>query len=543
MENNEHNAPRKNPRYRSLDGFVRPNQGHGLNLENRWHTAPVVKPASRPAASPQPSTIQEPTEQVIGGGAPEPPKNLPTLNIESSSKKRKRNPKFKSRHMKQRRIAAGIIIVILVILLAGGGWIGWKFFHNISKIFGGSFGSNLSSLLNSSPVKGENVGRVNILLAGDSADDPNHAGAQLTDSIMIVSIDTKGNNSFMLSVPRDLWVTLPDGSHQKINAANEQTNFSESGYPSGGMGALEKVVTEQLGVPIDYYALIDYSAFRDAVNAVGGITINIQSTDPRGLFDPNISRADGGPLKLPNGNDNLNGQTALDLARARGDPCYCGQYAYGFPNSDFDRTQHQRQMLVALEQKATSIGVASNPIKIGQLFDALGNNVKTDLTLENIKRLTQLTKGISPSKITSTSYPYGGSSPIIGGALEYGQDALVPTAGPTDFSQLQLFYQKLISTNPAVKEGAKVVVLNGTNSSGVAKTEENKLISKGIDVVGIADASKNYPTTTIIDNSKGKMPATLSLLKSVYGNTVTTSQLEVSGYNPDFIVIIGGSAN
>ena len=124
-------------------------------------------------------------------------------------------------------------------------------------------------------------GRVNILLAGDSVDDPNHGGAQLTDSILLLSINTKNHSAFLSALGRDLWVYVPGlDSYQKINAANDVSNFNQAGYPAGGMGQLEEIVQTDLGIPVDYYGLMDYGAFKDSVDAVGGVTINIQSPDP-----------------------------------------------------------------------------------------------------------------------------------------------------------------------------------------------------------------------------------------------------------------------
>ena len=131
-------------------------------------------------------------------------------------------------------------------------------------------------------------------------------------------------------MPPGVW---PGNTYQKINAANEISNFSQPGYPNGGMGALSYVIQNEIGIPINYYGLINYSAFRDAVNAVGGVTITIKSPDPRGLYDINTN------TKLPNGQVTLNGDQALNLARSRGD----GYNSYGFPGSDFNRTQYQRQ--------------------------------------------------------------------------------------------------------------------------------------------------------------------------------------------------------
>ncbi len=342
---------------------------------------------------------------------------------------------LKPKHrFRTRKIIKRVLLLLLLVIILGGGWVGWKFLRDATKLFHG----NIFGLFSSHQLNGESTGRVNILLAGDSADDPGHQGADLTDSIMVVSLDTKNDTGFMLSIPRDLWVNIPGFGYQKINAAYEDgqsESFSASGYPNGGMGLLEEVITEDFGIPINYYALIDYSAFRDAVNAVGGITVNIQSPDPRGLYDPNAN------LNLPNGEVTLTGQEALNLARARGD----GYGAYGFPQADFDRTEHQRQMLVAVEQKALSAGVLSNPLKVGQLFDALGNNVQTDFQTNDVQSLYSILKKTNINNVQSLTFSESGTNPLLKNyETPDGQDTLIPTVGIGNYSELQAYYDGLV---------------------------------------------------------------------------------------------------
>jgi LCP family protein required for cell wall assembly len=345
----------------------------------------------------------------------------------------------KKRFNRRKVIKRTILVIVLLILLVGG-WLGWKFQSNLSKVFGG----NIFGLFSSTKLKGEDTGRVNILLAGNSTDDPGHGGAQLTDSIMLVSIDTHNNTAFMMSIPRDLWVNIPNYGYQKINAAYEDgqaENFSAAGYPNGGMGLLEQIVSQKLGVPIDYYALIDYTAFRDAVNAVGGISVNIQSSNPYGLYDPSIDYTTGGPLvDLSNGVHALNGEQALDLARARGD----AYGSYGFPQADFDRTSNQRLMLVALKNKALSIGVLSNPIKLGNLFDSLGNNVKTDFTVSDARRLYDIGKKVNSSQIKSVGLNnVNGQDLLQSYTANDGESALIPAAGLNDYNAIQAYLQQI----------------------------------------------------------------------------------------------------
>ena len=428
-------------------------------------------------------------------------------------------------------------VLAVVIIGAGIGlWLGSSFLYNIAKVLHG----NPLSIFSTTKLKGEDSGRVNILLAGNSSDDAGHQGADLTDSIMLISIDTKNNQAFMMSLPRDLYVNIPGNGYGKINEAyvdGESQNFNEAGFAQGGMGLLEKVVSQNLGINVNYYALVDYNAFRDAVNAVGGIDINIQSTDPRGLYDPNTDYVTHSVLvKLSNGVQHLNGEQALDLARARGDSAS----SYGFPLSDFDRTTHQRQELVALKTKATSSGVLANPIKLTQLMNAVGTNVKTDFSPSEVHRLYDISKNISSGQIQSVSLNnVNGNDLLANYTTNSGESALIPAAGLDDYSAIQAYLKKLMSNNPIVKEGATIVVLNGTDTSGLAAKASLALTTKGLTVSGTGDASALQPTSLVIDNSAGKKPASLQLLESIYGKSVTTTNPYAQQYTADFIVVLG----
>lgn len=497
-----------------------------------------VRPATpRPAAARSFPAVGATLSAYQGGGA-------------AAALPQRRNPLFTDdqyvpvartagRSQKKRRrliTKKRVVLLILLLILVTGGWVGTKFLTNVTKIFGG----NVFSILTVSKLKGEDTGRVNILLAGNSADDPGHDGANLTDSIMVVSINVKDKSAYMVSVPRDLWVNIPGYGHAKINEAyvdGQAGHFSQPGYPDGGMGLLEEVVQQNLGIPINYYALVDYNALRDAVDAVGGVDIDIHSSDPRGLYDPSIDWTTHGPLvKLSNGVHHLNGEQALDLARARGD----AYGSYGFPQSDFDRTNHQRQLILALKSKALSAGVLANPVTLGNLFDSFGKNVATDFTLSEVRRLYDIGKDLNNNNIQSIGLNNANGVNLLASyATPTHQSALIPAAGIDDFSQIQEFMHRLTSASPLVREGATVAVLNGTNTSGLAAKAQSALIAKDLNVTAIGDARLPAPTTTIIDASGGSKPATLQLLESVYGKNVTTTNPYAQAYDADFIVVLG----
>lgn len=523
------------------------------------HSSQTPQPLSQQAA-PQHGTLPAPTRvnrrpEFSPFDEPSAPKRKSAAPPRNAQQGRRRSrysdaqeqPKRgffgRMRHWRWKKIIKRTSIAVAVLALLCGGWVGWHLIHASSKVFGDG---NLIGFLNASKLKGEDKGRVNILLAGVSSDDPGHQGADLTDSIMLISIDTKNNKAFMLSVPRDLWVDVPGYGHAKINTANyygENDNFSESGYPSGGMGLLEKVVSDNLEVPVNYYAKINYSAFRDMVNAVGGISVNVTSDDPRGFYDPNISPADHGPLKLANGVQTLDGQTALNFARARGDPCSCGKYQYGFNKSDFTRTQNQRTMMLALKDKVSSGSVITNPIKIGELFDAVGKNVQTDFKPSEIRRLYDLGKLIDSKNIQSLSLNDADGKNLLSNYTSGdGASALIPAAGLDDFSDIQLYIKKQMSNDQVAKEAASIVILNGGDITGLASKESNVLTSKGMNVTAVGDA-ETQAQTTIIDMSKGAKPATKAKLQSIFGNNAasadSTATASASYPNADFVVVLG----
>ena len=517
-------------RSNSIDGFIskpsgnRPRQpvfrASGVNPQQPQATLPNMP--IRPITKSTVLDSQTPTRTTPFPGVTEGTARRHRRRASESEPKQKRHIGWKKGFKR-----AGIILGILVLLI--GGWLGFKFYKDLAKLTGNKNPFSLFSVFHPANLKNQN-GRVNILVAGNSADDKGHDGAQLTDSIMILSIDTHTHTAFMLSVPRDLWVNIPGYGHAKINAA----------YPNGGMDKLQSVIETNLGVTIDYQVLVNYSAFRDLVNAVGGITVNIQSADPRGLYDPSIdytSRTCCALVKLKNGPQTLNGKQALNLARARGDAY--GSYGYGM--SDFTRTQEQRAMLLAIKDKASNSSVIANPFKVTSIVDAVGNNVVTNLHLNEIETLYSLTKGLNDSNIQSLNInSIGGKQLLTSYTASDGESALSPALGLDNFTDIQNQITKVLSNDPVVRESANVVLLNATNTLGLAKTQEKLLTAKGINVTDIADASTNQATTTIVDNSAGKDPATLAALTKLYAaSPVADKKLTALYPNANFIVILG----
>jgi polyisoprenyl-teichoic acid--peptidoglycan teichoic acid transferase len=323
-----------------------------------------------------------------------------------------------------RKVVLRSFIFLLILLLTGALIIGIWDERNISSATQKLFGSgNLFSLINSGELQTDDNGRVNVLIAGYSADDPGHAGATLTDSIILLSMNPTKHTGYMLSIPRDLYVPIPGNGHAKINEA----------YKDGGMGLLTQTVQNIFDVQIGYYGLVGYTATRGVVNALGGIDVTINSPDGR-LYDPNRDYTTHGPLvDLTNGMHHLDGEQALNLTRARGDPSANG-ISIGFEQSDFQRTADQRLVFSAIKSKL-NWKLVLDPRKNSQILSAVADNVKTDVPIGEARPLFGLFNAIPNSRLQSLNLRnLNGKNYLMSSFYE--GDTLTPAAGFDDFSQI-----------------------------------------------------------------------------------------------------------
>ena len=228
-------------------------------------------------------------------------------------------------------------------------------------------------------IKSNKMERLNFLLLGmRGAGDPN--GGLLTDTIMLVSVKPKTGKIALISIPRDLYVHMPNSDYEgKINEAYER-GIQKGGWKQG-LDYAKQVVTEVTGLDIHYAASIDFEAFREIIDILGGVTITLDKP-----FSEQNQFAEGA-IYLPSGKQTIDGKTALLFARAR------------FSTSDFDRAKRQQQILLAVKQKAFSLGVLSNPVKILAIFDSIGEHIKTDAELWEIQELMLMGEKIDISDV------------------------------------------------------------------------------------------------------------------------------------------------
>jgi LCP family protein required for cell wall assembly len=430
--------------------------------------------------------------------------------------------------------------LLLLIALLGGGYIGVKAWIVNKNIFaGGGSALALNKDIDPSKLTGEGDGRINILLLGKGGED--HPGGELTDTIMIASIDPIGKEAALLSIPRDMWVKVDGSGSMKINSVyntyhQEALSEGKKGDVaiSAGVTGLENTIESYMGIQIHYYVSVDFAAYKEMVDTVGGLDITLDNA----IYDPNFDWEYGkNALKLPAGPVHLTGTTALLLGRSRG---AAGGYGVG---SDFDRNENQRKMMIALKQKILSAGIYGNPAKINELLNTFSDNVRTNFNgAGDLLRLYNIFKDIPDSSIKSLSF-VDEPNVLITTSNIAGQSVVVPSAGTSDYSKIKAFVRSSLVDGFIKSEVATVSLYNGTTTSGLATKRAEELKSYGYNVVTVESApSTNYTTTTLIDNTKGVKKYTKRYLEQRFGVTATTElPSELSTNTSDFVIILGSN--
>ncbi len=406
--------------------------------------------------------------------------------------------------------AASMAVFVLFI-----GVFFWKGYVNVHKVFRGS---NTVAALQAEQVapellKGEGDGRVNILMLGIGGE--NHDGGDLTDTIMVLSVDPVNKTAAMLSVPRDLWVKMPVnyfGAYQKINAAYSSGKYKYLGSSDlsshnqqavdAGFEAVNEAVSSVLGININYHVLVDFQAFQQAIDTVSGVTLDVKEQ----LYDPTMAWENANnPVLAPAGVQSMTGKQALMYARSRE------------TSSDFARSERQRQLLVALKTKVLTLGTLSSPSRIDSLMNAFGDNVRTDLSTKAAGRLFSIMKDIEDSEIASLSLTTPQNlvtTDRVGAA-----SVVRPKAGFNAYSEIQAYVRSKLRDGYLVKEKANVYVVGA--SEALRNHTVSTLTGFGYTMIGSTLMERLPSGVTIVDLSRGKAPYTQHYLQDRYGVAAT----------------------
>lgn len=374
--------------------------------------------------------------------------------------------------------------------------------------------------------------RTTVLIIGVDAR-PNQT-YQLTDSIIVLTLNPQTGSAGMLSLPRDLKIR-PTTFTQDVKINMVYQIGVNRGTPGGGAVLLRDVVTEMIGYPIDYYVKINFDGFKQIVDLVGGVDINVTKE----IYDDKYPDDNFGyepPVHFLPGLQHMDGATALKYARTR------------HADNDYMRAARQQQVIMAIKDKIMEPGQLETLLpRLPRLAIAMANSVQTDMPVDKAIALARALDKVNldnPTRIvidTKMGTP-GYDDPAQGG-LGY---VLIPDMNKVRAAADAIFSDALPEISPEEAqrqtiqaEAARVIVLNGTAERGVAARVQSSLIINGFNVVAVGNAdSADYAESYLVTHGD-QTPATVQALKERFGITDDRMRAEPANADMDIILIIG----
>lgn len=333
-------------------------------------------------------------------------------------------------------------------------------------------------------LEGVKDDRLNILLLGMGG--PGHDGPYLTDTMMIVSVKPSTQQIAMISIPRDLAVEIPGRGWYKINHANA---FGELKSPGDGAALAADVVAKTFNLDIHYYARVDFQAFADLVDAVGGITVLVE----RPFTDSGYPAASDlyQTITFQAGEQTMNGRRALQFARSR--------HGNNGEGSDFARTRRQQKVLLALKEKIVSFHILTNPVRLNQIIKTLDTHLTTNLTFGDILNFIQLSRELHTDNIISLTLDISETGLLRQGTGNNGAYILEPKMG--NFDDIRRAVQYIFETGATVPDDtpaqktpvltpAAIELHNGTWVPGLAARTRKKLSDKGFTITSVGNTNE-----------------------------------------------------
>ncbi len=396
-------------------------------------------------------------------------------------------------------------------------------------------------------IKGEEEGRTNILLLGMGGE--GHQGALLTDTIMLASIKYNGNQNpeiALISIPRDLAVPLNNSNYVKINSIYTYGKMNNPDDITAGNKLMNDYINKISGLTVHYYVQIDFEGFKQIIDSVSGIEVNVSNS----FYDSSYPTEDFGyqTVSFEKGTTTMDGDLALKYARSRHGVVTDGEESEG---SDFARAKRQQQILTSLKNKAFSISTLTNPKKINEILNTLGNHVRTNIEPWEMLKLKDIAQDVDNEKIINKVIDQ--ESGLLQ-ATKGRNNAYLLMPNDKEYSEIKQVFLNIFNPEELNKEKnqASVAILNGTSIAGLANKNANKLLNEKYKIIHTGNATNNdYEKTVIYDLTAGKMPSVLAnLIEKFNANLSTTNFTENLSKNPikniegiNFIVILGSNSN
>ena len=455
------------------------------------------------------------------------------LRPDYSLKKRsvKKSKQAKNQGKKKRHIVRNVLITLFIIVALGAGAFALWGNSILSKLTGGRSGlfELIGAISSNVKLKTDANGRTNVLIFGTSGYDMEgsegdgaHDGAMLTDSIMVLSLDQETKDVAMISLPRDLYVGKTCTSTGKVNEVFWCANMDGMDEEAGA-SALMNTIKDILGVDVQYWVHLDWAALIHVVDGIGGITVTL---------DEDVADSWTGTFIKAGEPTALTGEQALGLARAR----------HGTEMGDFSRGNSQQKILVGIQNKVVNSG-----LDFGQalgLVEAVGDNVRMSFSVDEIKSVLALAKDLSLESMRQVPLvDYDNGIYYVTTDEMNGISYVVPAGGINNYNKIQQYVKKMFSSNPAVREDAVIMALNGSGIVGSASNEKATLAEEGYSVSIVDDAPDgDYNESYYVYHISGKAPGTAEALADRYETIVRSKDelpADINTTDVDIVIIIG----
>lgn len=324
-------------------------------------------------------------------------------------------------------------------------------------------------------LKQDELGYTNFLIMGTGGE--GHEGKDLTDTLILASVNPSTSSSILTSIPRDLYATHPNIISQRINSVYSNQKYQSTHNEASKV--LEEIIQELTQTEIHYNIKIDFQALVEVVDTLGGITID----NKEAIYDPEYP----GPnytfetFSLPKGLQKINGETALKYARSRKS------------TSDFDRSRRQQELIYAIKDTAIQQNITSDPQKITNIYKALSSHIETNIELREIITLAKLANEFPIEGLVNL--PLNDDPNIKGGFLynpprsEYSDSFVLIPADETN-SQIQTYFELHRKYPFSMEADFTINLFNGTDINGFAGSVKQNLKRFGFFVNETANADK-----------------------------------------------------
>ena len=359
---------------------------------------------------------------------------------------------------------------------------------------------------------------VNFLLIGS---DRRPGGSFRTDTMVIAILRPNEGQVSLISIPRDLWVYIPDWENQRINTAYQHGVSVD--YPGGGPGLLKDTILYNLGIRIDHTAMVEFDGFRKIIDTLGGVEVPVSCayTDWK-LIDPSYDPENENNWYLHTAGPGLihmDGDLALWYARSRQ------------KSNDFDRGRRQQEVLRALFSQALRAGTLA---RLPELYNNLQDTVETDLGLVDLLQLSLYAPRMTSADIRSYYIrpPYVSSWITEGGAY-----VLIPNEAALNG---MLTEAMSASTRTVERQAVVIDVMNGTSIEGYDELAATRLNYAGFETNIVPSDRQDYAYSVLIDKSAAQDPSVSDSILNVVG--MLPGGL-ISSPDPDskshFLLIVG----